>query len=134
MVGSDASRIVQIHGVKRDWQSSYVPRPEPVNPPPLPKTSPMSRINDGNGKPKISHVKGDSDVNRPLAMAGADKAHEKGIKGRASTNSAAPLAQATRSPSTLTSMGTTSTDGTILSQATILYSPTLMGSRHPRRR
>ena len=84
--GSDASRIEQLPGVKRVWQSNYVPRPEPVNPHPPPESGhPPSRImggNNGTEKPEIPHIEGDSDVNRPLKMAGVDKVHEQGVKGK----------------------------------------------------
>ncbi|KAF3076755.1 Minor extracellular protease vpr [Trichoderma lentiforme] len=69
---SQKSDLLEISGVKNVWPVRLVPRPEAF-------VAAMPNLPSNNILP---HIKGNSDVNRPLKMAGVDKLHEKGIKGK----------------------------------------------------
>ncbi|KAH8798637.1 peptidase S8/S53 domain-containing protein [Xylogone sp. PMI_703] len=74
--GSTMSDILTTDGVKNVWPVRLVPRP---GPPQFSTTaSPMSPP----GNDQVPHITGTSDVNRPLKMAGVDKLHNMGIKGK----------------------------------------------------
>ncbi|KAL7893209.1 peptidase S8/S53 domain-containing protein [Trichoderma sp. SZMC 28014] len=69
---SHKADLLKVSGVKNVWPVRVVPRPNPfVAAPPAPQ-------NNGT----LPHIKGSSDVNRPLKMAGVDKVHGQGIKGK----------------------------------------------------
>ncbi|KAL9477642.1 hypothetical protein ACSS6W_007483 [Trichoderma asperelloides] len=69
---SDKADLLKVSGVKNVWPVRVVPRPNPfIAAPPAPLS---------NGT--LPHIKGSSDVNRPLKMAGVDKLHSQGIKGK----------------------------------------------------
>lgn len=69
---SQKSDLLEISGVKNVWPVRLVPRPEAFV-----AAMPSLPSND-----TLPHIRGNSDVNRPLKMAGVDKLHEKGIKGK----------------------------------------------------
>lgn len=69
---SHKSDLLNINGVKNVWPVRLVPRPDPfVAAPPAPLSNST-----------LPHITGSSDVNRPLKMAGIDRLHDKGIKGK----------------------------------------------------
>lgn len=69
---SHKADLLKVSGVKNVWPVRAVPRPNPfVAAPPA---------SQSNGT--LPHIKGSSDVNRPLKMAGVDKLHSQGIKGK----------------------------------------------------
>lgn len=69
---SQKSDLLEISGVKNVWPVRLVPRPEAF-------VAAMPNLPSNDTLP---HIRGNSDVNRPLKMAGVDKLHENGIKGK----------------------------------------------------
>ena len=88
--GSDASRIERLPGVKRVWQSSYVPRPEPVNPRPPPESghSPSRIMGGEDGAEKIWSWVALSQTARETACQEGKKKyeHDKAISGQTTRN------------------------------------------------
>ncbi|PTB53598.1 hypothetical protein M431DRAFT_520571 [Trichoderma harzianum CBS 226.95] len=66
------SDLLDITGVKNVWPVRLVPRPEAF----------VAAVPNPPSNNTIPHIRGNSDVNRPLKMAGVDKLHERGIKGK----------------------------------------------------
>ncbi|KAL7924620.1 peptidase S8/S53 domain-containing protein [Trichoderma austrokoningii] len=74
-LSDDASHkadLLKVSGIKNVWPVRVVPRPNPF------VAAPPASLSNGT----LPHIKGSSDVNRPLKMAGVDKVHSQGIKGK----------------------------------------------------
>lgn len=69
---SHKADLLNVSGVKNVWPVRVVPRPNPF------VAAPLAPLSNGT----LPHIKGSSDVNRPLKMAGVDKVHSQGIKGK----------------------------------------------------
>ncbi|KAL7943982.1 peptidase S8/S53 domain-containing protein [Trichoderma barbatum] len=68
----DLGTLRRTAGVKNAWKVAIVPRPEPY------------RLRGGPdfSKGSLPNLRGSSKVNQPLAMAGVQKLHDQGIKGK----------------------------------------------------
>ncbi|PTB39093.1 hypothetical protein M441DRAFT_459864 [Trichoderma asperellum CBS 433.97] len=69
---SDKTDLLKVSDVKSVWPVRVVPRPNPF------AAAPPASLSNGT----LPHIKGSSDVNRPLKMASVDKVHSQGIKGK----------------------------------------------------
>lgn len=84
----DAAVLASLPSVKHIWPNRVHARPTPFGVAPLEKRSVesawlSSRGEEGDdGNVTVAYVKGDSDVNSALKMAGVDKVHELGITGK----------------------------------------------------
>lgn len=70
----DLATLRKTAGVKNAWSVTVVPRPVPYQ---QLTGSPMSKDKDS-----LPNYRGSERVNEPLAMAGVDKLHKQGIKGK----------------------------------------------------
>ncbi|EHK46944.1 hypothetical protein TRIATDRAFT_91009 [Trichoderma atroviride IMI 206040] len=71
----DLATLKKTAGVKNAWSVTVVPRPVPYQ---QLTGSPVSK----DGQDSLPNYRGSGRVNEPLAMAGVDKLHKQGIKGK----------------------------------------------------
>lgn len=80
----DLATLRKTAGVKNAWSVTVVPRPAPYQQLTSPPTSKdrQDSSTSRDGQDSLPNYRGSERVNEPLAMAGVDKLHKEGIKGK----------------------------------------------------